>query len=130
MCRFKEDQYVRTISATGSHPECFGLVLISAWPPTALEDPYRRLTSDIREIHPSFASEFAYVYPFEHLHVTIATCAPFTLQLPAEQHDAYIKAWSEVINEASRQPSWPKAEFTLRVREVAPCEELSLLLLR
>mmetsp|Transcript_27715 Transcript_27715/g.65101 ORF Transcript_27715/g.65101 Transcript_27715/m.65101 type:complete len:297 (-) Transcript_27715:1905-2795(-) len=118
---------------TGEDGDYFGLVLVTNWPVSPLEvmdDPYRRFLAAVRscfrdeDVSPSDAHPASlpavYLYPTEHLHVTLAsfhrpTKVADSPELSGDAQRAKKRKALELVRSASKLPGWPKEPLRLVV---------------
>jgi hypothetical protein len=129
---FEADPLVPDIF-TGEDGDYFGLVLVTNWPVSPLDvmdDPYRRFLAAVRscfrdeDVSPSDAHPASlpavYLYPTEHLHVTLAsfhrpTKVADSPELSGDAQRAKKRKALELVRSASKLPGWPKEPLRLVV---------------
>ena len=153
---FAPDIYVKELEGKtyAEIAPTYGLVLVAFWQP-APEDPrtplFKRLMKRVRDsmdeipvlqssrsLPSSKSSDYAYFYPIEHLHVTIATFHRFMKPLPdvtegyrdpdiTPQSDIE-SLWNNVLITARKLPSWPETNFLFKVVDIKLNEKAGILL--
>lgn len=130
---FEVDPIMTEILASRKDQD-FGLVLVVGWPPNkiALEAPYQALVQAVRSCFDEQDQlENAYFYPFDSLHVTVATLHAFTLQTrDANIRDVLAREWNNVVVGASKRPGWPKQPLKLEVESCQIGSRAGILLWR
>ena len=110
---------VMTDIVSGQRNDDFGLVLVVGWPPNKdeLQEPYHQLVNAMRScFDPEDHNKGAYFYPFDSLHVTVATLHAFTLQTSDPNERALLeREWQSVVIAASERPEWPKEPLKLEI---------------
>mmetsp|Transcript_30814 Transcript_30814/g.71979 ORF Transcript_30814/g.71979 Transcript_30814/m.71979 type:complete len:407 (-) Transcript_30814:92-1312(-) len=108
----RADQNAANLAA-GTGMEVWGLVLVAAWPPEDMREPYERLVEGFKSL-PSMSS--AYIYPFGSLHVSIVTAHAFTRSPPVNDtlKAATLEEWADMVASARRSGDWPRRPLRLR----------------
>eukprot|EP00929_Paragymnodinium_shiwhaense_P082761 TRINITY_DN43775_c0_g1_i1.p1 TRINITY_DN43775_c0_g1~~TRINITY_DN43775_c0_g1_i1.p1 ORF type:complete len:246 (-),score=31.01 TRINITY_DN43775_c0_g1_i1:154-891(-) len=93
--------------------EYCGLVVVSSWPmPHEVLEQYERWRDRLVEAMPPEA----YVYPGSSLHSTVCTLRSFLAGPLADADRQDLRArWSDVLDKAAQNDSWPKDGFKLRI---------------
>lgn len=117
---FQVDPVMREIlEAEGRSLDEFGLVLVTGWPPSPqLEQPYASFCAALRSCFNDDDSKSAYIYPFESIHVTVATLYPFTINRAdrdAESRAKVEREWRAIVVGASKRPEWPTCPLQLQI---------------
>lgn len=139
---FYADPYVEKIVKRSSSPHTtttvgpeFGLVFVAGWPPNLqdLGGPYSsfldsvRLCFDKEDIEPfegespssssSSNAPAVYLYPPEHLHVTVASLHGFAIgENDRSRREVLRHHWTKVVTAASKREEWPRKGQTLKLR--------------
>ena len=112
----------------------FSAVAVAMWPPPlppahpreALLGPYLEFLDLVRgcfpvdeDLEPSAdkgGMAPVYLYPPQHLHVTVATMHRFDAATTGEERTAMAAAFPDLLRRASRRPRWPGAGTRMRFR--------------
>ncbi len=169
---FKVDPYLEEIY----DKEQFGIVLVAAWPPTnqIFLDSYETFVSQVKRCfdakdylhqqHSTAASMSAgtvgtsgaasdvqmtpnvYIYPSQHLHITIATFHPFHKQfLPSPEmksntailqqedfyfndNESYSKICTLIVQKSMERNDWPKEKINLEIDRTQIGEKAGIIL--
>lgn len=154
---FVVDPYLQNIY----NQEQFGIVLIAAWPPNqSFLQPYENFVTHVKQcfypidltaVKSNDEQEFhdpnctssdklpnVYLYPPQHLHITLATFHPFnvpfdetslgdssTLQLNSE---SFLKACQQIVQNAIKRKDWPREKFHVKVDRAQIGEKAGIIL--
>lgn len=94
-------------------PVTWGLTFVAhTYEVSELRDPCNRLRRDLCS---ALEGSGAYVYPYEYLHITMSSVAPFThTRLQEPGRTALEHAWADaVLSHVVHHPAWPRAPFPL-----------------
>ena len=130
---------VDLINGKPSTKETFGLVLNAGWVPSeATQTAYReKLLPAVRNCfqesdYNAPASEEipnVYLYPSQHLHVTVATLHAFTRPTPDQTtKDLLAKDWGDLVKAASRHDEWPRRPLQLTLQSAQIGKRAGILL--
>ena len=100
--------------------ETFGLVVVAGWPPCEdMRSPYNQFMESVRSCFDDVDLEGdrapAYLYPFEHLHVTIATLRSMHQETDIAIRDILSEHAKRILQVASSSPEWPKEPLRLTI---------------
>lgn len=125
---FEPDPLVRRLVSSERQQPLFSLCLVAGWPPRLTNSESFRLAYErfcaavgqcwddldrmVDRQHPAAV----YFYPYEHLHVTVATFhRPGLDNVSLETQAALQKVWSQVVEHATQDQLWPTEPFSLRI---------------
>ena len=103
----------------------YGLVLTSGWPPSpGMKESYEQWINLVRNCFDpkdlSGETPPVYLYPGDHLHVTIATFYPITPRDDKNNNDDFYldmeTKWKQVVQAASQRPEWPSEPIQLQAK--------------
>jgi hypothetical protein len=129
---FEADPLIQCIESNDDN--FFALVLVAGWPPdlSVMDAPYQRLLTEIRtnvllgnnnHDHDKYNHDNAvYLYPTQHLHVTIATLVPLQRK-KKEDNDAHYEKklrndYTNLVRRMSNDPKWPKQPMQLELDRI------------
>ncbi|CAB9506074.1 expressed unknown protein [Seminavis robusta] len=125
---FERDQFIQRMidlqNGKEGVEETFGLVVCAGWVPSeSLQSAYRN------NLLPAIQKCFdesdwnnnnnqqipnVYLYPSQHLHVTVATCHAFTRPLTDKAtQDILTREWTNLVKAASQRDEWPNVPLQL-----------------
>jgi uncharacterized protein len=115
------------LSSEGQHP-LFSLCLVAGWPPRltnseSFQLAYERFCAAVEQCWDDLDRSAdkqnpasVYFYPYEHLHVTVATFhRPGLENVPLETQVTLRKLWSQVVEHATQDQLWPTEPFSLQI---------------
>ena len=113
---FQVDPLVQCLFREGHTAPGYTLPLIAAWPVDEDQwgDSYAQLLTTFKNCWNPDSIKALYLYPLEHLHVTIATCfRDITRDVPSLERTELVDKWRQVLQHAAKLPEWPQKPLKL-----------------
>lgn len=121
----------------------FGLVLVAGWPPKldVLGSPYAALVDSVQKCfeeedlietdRSSSPGPAVYIYPAQHLHVTVATLHAFTVGTKSDdERDTLLRHWKKIVLDASKRNEWPREKLKIQISSAQIGSKAGILLWR
>ena len=117
---FESDPWIPLLFQPGNQ---FGIILVANWPPKeSIMKPYDDIF--LPKVKTCFKQEdfeldskqipAVYLYPSQHLHLTIATFTPFHESVPNNTEE-YAEVCTKIMEKACAREDWPKGSFHIDI---------------